>query len=80
MGGKGCTIEKVLKGVVAASYLLTFGLWGVRVRWEGPKKGLGVVQKVSKVMSTSLIHEDLVGGGWVVEVAGVSMGVKGALH
>ena len=69
--------------MVAASYLLTFGSWGVRpvrARWEGPKKGLGVVQQVSKVTSASLVREDLVGGGWVVEVTGASAGVKGALR
>ena len=30
--------------------------------------------------SASLVREDLVGGGWVVKVAGTSAGVKGALR
>jgi hypothetical protein len=39
---------------------------------------LGIVQEVNKVTSAALVQEDLVGGGWVVEVAGMGTGMKGA--
>jgi hypothetical protein len=41
---------------------------------------LGIVQEVNKVTSTALVQEDLVGGGWVVEVAGAGAGMKGAFR
>lgn len=66
--------------MVATSYLLAFGSWGVWAWWEGSKEGLGVVQEVDKITSASLVHEDLVGGGWIVEVTGAGAGMKKAFR